>query len=348
VATGLLPGTYGVTETALAGWALTGLVCSDGSPVDLSSGTASISLAAGENVTCTFTNTALGSITVVKDVQLLPVDSVADDTVDFRFGGSFGAFLLDDPETDDGDGVDSSITFGGLLPGSYDVDELDFSLDYDGDGQIDFELGAISCAVGDSTFTIDDPDFITSGLVTVDLAAGDDVVCTFTNEEQVVLPPQVEIGDWVWEDLNKNGRQDAGEPAIPGVTVELYKVEGDDLVLVDTTVTDADGEYTFTIDYEDYGNYAIKVVVPDDYTVTIPGVGDKEGNSSIGADGMTSVIVVDGSQIQDFTWDAGLYKPEDLPKTGADHRQLMLLSGALLAMGLVLMLGTRRRREEEI
>jgi LPXTG-motif cell wall-anchored protein len=345
---GLLPGTYEVTETALAGWALTGLTCSDGSPVDLASGTASIALAAGEDVTCTYTNTEYGSITIVKDVQLLPVDSVADDTVDFRFDGSFGAFLLDDPETDDGDGVESSITFGSLLPGDYDVEELDISLDYDGDGQIDFELGAITCAVGDSTFTIDDPDFIASGLVTIGLAAGDDVVCTFTNEEQVVLPPQVEIGDWVWEDLNKNGRQDPGEPPIAGVTVELYKVEGSDLVLVDTTVTGADGKYTFIIEFEDYGDYVIKVVVPDGYTVTIPGVGDKEGNSSIGADGMTSVIVVDGSQIQDFTWDAGLYKSEDLPKTGADHRQLMLLSGALLAMGMVLMLGTRRRREDEV
>ncbi len=54
--TNLLPGTYSVTESTVSGWDLTNAVCSDGSS------NTSINLSAGENVTCTFTNTMRGAI----------------------------------------------------------------------------------------------------------------------------------------------------------------------------------------------------------------------------------------------------------------------------------------------
>src|SRR5262249_25677589 len=54
------------------------------------------------------------------------------------------------------------------------------------------------------------------------------------------------IGDFVWEDLDGNGLQDAGEPGVPGVRVIL---EGRDkhgrAIRVETT-TGADGRYLFT------------------------------------------------------------------------------------------------------
>ncbi len=46
------------------------------------------------------------------------------------------------------------------------------------------------------------------------------------------------IGNYVWVDENLDGYQDAGEPGIPNVTVNLYNRNG---VLVATTVTDAQG-----------------------------------------------------------------------------------------------------------
>jgi hypothetical protein len=49
----LKPGTYDVSETVPSGWLLTSATCSDGSDPN------SISLAAGENVTCTFVNSRL-------------------------------------------------------------------------------------------------------------------------------------------------------------------------------------------------------------------------------------------------------------------------------------------------
>jgi len=51
-----------------------------------------------------------------------------------------------------------------------------------------------------------------------------------------------EIGNRVWIDTNKNGLQEAGEPAVPGVTVHLYDSKG---TLVGTAVTDANGQYYF-------------------------------------------------------------------------------------------------------
>jgi protocatechuate 3,4-dioxygenase beta subunit len=50
------------------------------------------------------------------------------------------------------------------------------------------------------------------------------------------------IGDYVWNDVDKDGIQDAGEPAVAGVTVTLYDAMG---MPIGTTVTDADGFYLF-------------------------------------------------------------------------------------------------------
>ncbi len=50
------------------------------------------------------------------------------------------------------------------------------------------------------------------------------------------------IGDFVWEDLNHDGIQDAGEPGVEGVTVRLLNGSG---ALLVTTTTDAIGAYLF-------------------------------------------------------------------------------------------------------
>jgi len=56
----LSAGTYTVTEAALGGWRLANLTCSAGGAVNLGQATATITLAAGANVTCTFTNVPTG------------------------------------------------------------------------------------------------------------------------------------------------------------------------------------------------------------------------------------------------------------------------------------------------
>ena len=58
----------------------------------------------------------------------------------------------------------------------------------------------------------------------------------------ITLPP-VEIGDRVWLDTNGDGIEEAGEPGIAGVTVDLYSSGG---TLLATAVTDSNGYYIFS------------------------------------------------------------------------------------------------------
>lgn len=53
------------------------------------------------------------------------------------------------------------------------------------------------------------------------------------------------IGDFVWEDLNANGIQDAGEPGVAGFPVSLVGEDLDGNPVSHTTTTDADGKYLF-------------------------------------------------------------------------------------------------------
>lgn len=66
--------------------------------------------------------------------------------------------------------------------------------------------------------------------------------------EVLAGPPPIEIGNRVWVDLDGDGVQDpdAGEGGISGVTVNLYRDNGDGTyTLVGTSVTDANGQFLF-------------------------------------------------------------------------------------------------------
>jgi SdrD B-like domain/Secretion system C-terminal sorting domain len=78
---------------------------------------------------------------------------------------------------------------------------------------------------------------------------------SFDGGLQVTTQARASVGDRVWNDLNNNGLQDAGEPGVPGVTVQLYNYVGGVSTLVGTQVTDA------------FGNYMFNNVVPSDYYV---------------------------------------------------------------------------------
>jgi serine-aspartate repeat-containing protein C/D/E len=62
------------------------------------------------------------------------------------------------------------------------------------------------------------------------------------------------IGDRVWSDVNGNGVQDAGEPGVTGVTLQLYD---DSSNLITTTVTGANGHYSF--DHLPEGTYTVQI-----------------------------------------------------------------------------------------
>jgi len=57
------------------------------------------------------------------------------------------------------------------------------------------------------------------------------------------LPADIEIGNYVWDDQDRDGIQDPAEPGVAGVHIELYDITG--ATLLATTTTGIDGSYYF-------------------------------------------------------------------------------------------------------
>ncbi len=55
----------------------------------------------------------------------------------------------------------------------------------------------------------------------------------------------MEVGDLVWNDVNSNGIQDAGESGIAGVKVKLFDAT---FTVLDSAITNANGKYIFSND----------------------------------------------------------------------------------------------------
>ncbi|KPH57863.1 serine-aspartate repeat protein F [Staphylococcus epidermidis] len=105
------------------------------------------------------------------------------------------------------------------------------------------------------------------------------------------------LGDYVWEDTNKNGIQDEGEKGIEGVEVSLTRPNG----TIETTKTNSDGKYEFK-DLPN-GNYVINFKTPEGYTATKAYQGV---NSEVDSNGLSTVgVIQDGDN---WTLDSGFYK----------------------------------------
>lgn len=67
----------------------------------------------------------------------------------------------------------------------------------------------------------------------------------------------LEIGNRIWHDINRNGLQDADEPGLAGVGLQLFDTSNGTAVLVGSTTTNASGEYLFNdanVAYSDGGD----------------------------------------------------------------------------------------------
>lgn len=151
------PGSYDLAELAQSGYDPTKLECADPSGGTTVTGyAATIDLASGETVTCTYTNTERGSLSVNKNT--LPAGF--DQDFGFTFGYPNGVpasfdFTLND-SVDNG-----TETFTNLVPGIYTISEHDVA---------NWKLSSTNaCGSVDGT------------TITVTIEAGGTVDCTFTN-----------------------------------------------------------------------------------------------------------------------------------------------------------------------
>jgi len=111
------------------------------------------------------------------------------------------------------------------------------------------------------------------------------------------------LGDFVWEDTNKNGQQDSGEAGIANVKVTLSTGA--------TTTTNENGKYEFcNLENGDYNVTFDKTTLPNGYVITSQNSGDDTTDSDANSDG-----VVTGATIQDAnntTVDMGAYKVPEI------------------------------------
>ena len=110
------------------------------------------------------------------------------------------------------------------------------------------------------------------------------------------LAPLASLGDTVFEDLDRDGIQDAGEPGVPGVTVILLDAAGDTIDGIDPVVTDVDGNYGF--DDLPSDTYIVQVTLPDGRGFTAQDVGgDEDVDSDVDpATGITDLVFVEAGE----------------------------------------------------
>ena len=207
------------------------------------------------------------SIQVSKELYDVDNDLITDERT-FEFAVRIGGLLYNGPAIINGQTV--TIT-NGVLRFSNGAEVFIH--------EIPFETSYSVTEINADDYGVSPLSQVFSGTMTI---AGRSV--TFENTE---LPGS--IGDYIWNDVNADGVQDAGETGIEGVTVELVDEYGN---VVDTAVTNVDGLYLFA-DVAP-GTYNVVVTPPDGYLQTY------EKDNSLNCD--TEVIVTTNADILDVDY----------------------------------------------
>lgn len=200
----------------VTGGSVVGASCADGKPFALVGYSTGDTLALATTATTSTTTPSFTSLQsdhyVIVWNRLCPTTGsimVTKNTIGgngtFNFTGTLGGFSI---TTAGGTG---SHTVANLAPGTYIVTETPAP---------GWNLTSNTCSV-------------------IAVAAGQTATCVVTNTKQQLSS----ISGIKYNDLNRNGKKDAGEPGLPGWTIKLEKPNG---TVITTTVTSAGGNYSFT------------------------------------------------------------------------------------------------------
>ena len=161
---------------------------------------------------------------------------------------------------------------------------------------------------------------LSAGIYTVTVSDGNGCTCS----SAVTLTNPSKVGNFVWNDLNGDGIQSAGEPGLEGVKVRLIGATATGTQVNLMTATDVSGYYFF--DGLSVGTYQVKVEPPALHVFTQANAGsDDTKDSDINpADSLTAVFPL-AQGYYDSNWDAGLMELDEKINIGdfvwqdADH-----------------------------
>lgn len=160
-------------------------------------------------------------------------------------------------------------------------------------------------------------------IVTITDALGCTTTCSVT------LDSPAKLGDMVWNDLDRDGIMDGGEPGIGGVKVILSGTDNQGNSISGTTFTDGAGKYEFI----GLAPGSYKVTFDLDLAGWVASPADVGSNDEVDSDadpvtGMTQFITLTAGEC-DFSLDAGFYeKCNNVTNPGAiGHDQTLCAPG---------------------
>jgi|GEM_PF-6105741 len=234
---------------------------------------------------------------------------------------------------------DGFYLFDGLLPGTYSVGFDLASL------PVSMQISQANAGNDDTKDSDADPDTWVSDPVT--LSAGEENLTV----DAGINPIPASLGDQVWEDINKDGLQQIGEPVIEGVIVNLYFCEADaSEEPLATTTTDQEGLYLF--ENLEPATYVVEFITPNGLTPTLSYQGEDDTiDSDVETDGFTWCVDLPPGW-NERSIDAGYFDPTEppvqvlpnritrstgsLPITGGQASQLMAFALSFLGAGILL------------
>ena len=211
-----------------------------------------------------------------------------------------------DTDTTDANGIYTLIA---PTPGNYRVrallpspalDEFSPKDQAGGDDNDDSDINPVDTNFG---FT----DIYVFGNNLISITSIDIGILKFRTPTATRTPTPINIGNFVWNDLNENGVQDAGEPGLVGIQVQLWNSAKSDMI--DTAFTNASGIYTVTAPVP--GNYRVRVLPPGGAGISPLDAGesnntDNDFNPSGPDAGFTDIFSIANNVISITNIDAGL------------------------------------------
>jgi archaellum component FlaG (FlaF/FlaG flagellin family) len=196
--------------------------------------------------------------------------------------------------------------FTGLQPGDY---FLVFINPLDAGVWTVANVGADDTVDSDAAIGVDDPRGPAQRTETFTLEAGEIDLSWDAGLIGLSGAGSAAVGNFVWNDRNRNGIQDGGDEAgVPGVTARLFTA-GNELV-AETTTNDA-GVYNFN--GIDPGDYYIEFELPSNFSVSPLNAGSNdEVDSDVDPTTQRTATFNVPVFTTDLRWDVGLFQPTSL------------------------------------